>query len=87
MDLVLYVFLSSSVLEFYMLILFYSSLVIVFGCVVNVLWLTRANRNKVRDRAEMLAPYADEKEAQYDSGSQRAWITLGDQHPDFKYTL
>ncbi|CAL1707464.1 unnamed protein product [Somion occarium] len=63
------------------------SLVIVFGCVVNVLWLTHANRNKVRHRAEMLAPYADEKEAQYDSGSQRAWITLGDQHPDFKYTL
>jgi hypothetical protein len=54
------------------------------GAALNGLYLTRQNKIKRRERERILAPYADEKEG---DGGLRAWIELGDRHPDFKYTI
>ena len=40
------------------------------------------NKQKKENREKLLAPYADDKEGQI-----RAWMELGDKHPDFEYTL
>lgn len=51
--------------------------------VINAGMLHYANKRKERNREEILAPYAaDEKD-----GGTRAWVELGDRHPDFRYVL
>jgi hypothetical protein len=40
------------------------------------------NKQKKQNREKLLAPYTDDKE-----GQNRAWMELGDKHPDFEYTL
>ncbi|PPR06291.1 hypothetical protein CVT24_001097 [Panaeolus cyanescens] len=54
--------------------------------IVNMIYLNHQNKLKVTKREELLAPYRkdDEKEG-YDEA--KAWIELGDRHPDFKYIL
>jgi len=51
---------------------------------MNMLYLHLANQRKERMRSEILEPYATEKEL---DGGSKAWLELGDRHPDFKYTL
>jgi hypothetical protein len=41
-------------------------------------------KRKQRNRTEILAPYVTEKEP---DGGIRAWVELGDRHPDFKYVI
>jgi hypothetical protein len=50
---------------------------------LNVAVLYYKNRRKEKLRTELLAPYADEKES---DGGLRAWVELGDKHPDFVYS-
>ncbi|KAH9476723.1 putative transporter [Psilocybe cubensis] len=52
--------------------------------IVNASILSWKNKNKERTRQEVLAPYATESEP---DGGVRAWVDLGDRHPDFRYTL
>uniref|UniRef100_A0A8H7Y4K6 Major facilitator superfamily (MFS) profile domain-containing protein n=2 Tax=Psilocybe cubensis TaxID=181762 RepID=A0A8H7Y4K6_PSICU len=61
----------------------FSVLIVVF-CLINMLYLNWRNQQKKKQRTALLAPYADEKRS---DGGERAWIELGDQHPDFIYTL
>ncbi|KAK7056857.1 hypothetical protein VNI00_002574 [Paramarasmius palmivorus] len=56
---------------------------IVVLAIINALYLSRQNRLKKERRAEILAPYATAEEP---DGGERAWMDLGDRHPDFKYT-
>ncbi|KAH9474603.1 putative transporter C11D3.18C [Psilocybe cubensis] len=51
---------------------------------LNALILIRSNKQKKLRRAEILAPYVTEKEP---DGGLRAWVELGDEHPDFRYVL
>ncbi|KAF9038140.1 MFS general substrate transporter [Panaeolus papilionaceus] len=54
--------------------------------VVNMIYLNRQNKLKVSKREELLAPYRkDDEKNGYDEA--KAWIELGDRHPDFKYIL
>jgi len=50
----------------------------------NAILLTRMNASKQQRRSEILAPYIDEKNL---DGGVRAWIELGDRHPDFRYAI
>ncbi|KAJ3522504.1 hypothetical protein NMY22_g11860 [Coprinellus aureogranulatus] len=65
-------------------------MMLVFSCLMsvftglNMLYLSWQNKRKVLLRHEILKPYATEKEP---DGGLRAWVELGDKHPDFKYTL
>ncbi|CAL1707482.1 unnamed protein product [Somion occarium] len=63
------------------------SIVIVIGSALNALYLVRATHQKASRRDEILAPFEDEQEAGGVAKEQRAWLTLGDRHPDFRYTL
>ncbi|KAF9038139.1 MFS general substrate transporter [Panaeolus papilionaceus] len=52
----------------------------------NMAYLHRQNKLKVKDRELLLAPYAkDDEKAGFDE--KKAWLELGDRHPDFKYIL
>ncbi|KAF9477434.1 MFS general substrate transporter [Pholiota conissans] len=51
---------------------------------VNAAWLHYQNKQKERNRAQILAPYASSVEP---DGGVKAWVELGDSHPDFKYIL
>ncbi|KAF9447485.1 MFS general substrate transporter [Macrolepiota fuliginosa MF-IS2] len=59
----------------------FSVLAIVF-VFINVAVLHFKNQRKRKLRTELLAPYADEKES---DGGLKAWMELGDKHPDFVY--
>jgi predicted MFS family arabinose efflux permease len=69
--------------------LIFSILVIVIS-LVNMAYLSFRNKAKKQPekRAELLDKYmvANER-GEYDDGKLRAWIELGDRHPDFVYTL
>ncbi|KAF8153845.1 hypothetical protein B0H34DRAFT_783979 [Crassisporium funariophilum] len=52
--------------------------------IVSYFLLSWMNKRKQRQRAALIAPYANEKEA---DGGVNAWIELGDRHPDFRYIL
>ncbi|KAF9044192.1 MFS general substrate transporter [Panaeolus papilionaceus] len=63
-----------------------------FAAVTGVLafairvYLTRQNKLKEVRREELLKPFAnDDEKGGYDEA--KAWIELGDRHPDFKYML
>ena len=64
-----------------------SSILVVVGCLSNVVYLSWRNKVKKRPeaRAKMLAHYASEKAG--DDGGLSAWMDLGDRHPDFVYAL
>ena len=61
-----------------------SSICIVLGSLLNVAYLSRKNKSKTRigRREELLDSYNKDG----DDGL-RAWMELGDEHPDFQYTL
>jgi hypothetical protein len=61
-----------------------SSIVVVLGSLTNAILLTHMNKSKEQRRTEILARYADDKSV---DGGMRAWMELGDQHPDFRYTI
>lgn len=64
---------------------------IVVSSLINIAYLSWRNKVKKRPgaRAKLLEKYIeDEKElGGSDDGRLRAWIELGDRHPDFVYTL
>ncbi|KAF8159947.1 MFS general substrate transporter [Crassisporium funariophilum] len=60
------------------------ALVAIAFCIINSIWLIRSNKRKRSTRAQLLAPYSDEKEG---DGGLNAWVELGDRHPDFRYIL
>jgi len=57
---------------------------IFLGAVSCAILLTHMNASKQRRRNEILAPYVDDKNP---DGGVRAWMELGDKHPDFRYTI
>ena len=62
------------------------------GCLANVAYLSWRNKVKKRPgaRAKLLEKYITvEKEGETfnKDGGLKAWIELGDRHPDFMYTL
>ncbi|WAR56599.1 hypothetical protein PtB15_7B448 [Puccinia triticina] len=73
------------------------AVVIITCCVLNVMWLRHAQKNKSEKRNEILQKFSrsdsDEivKEelqnypTERDLTSAQAWDHLGDKHPDFKY--
>ena len=67
-----------------------SSILCLVLSLVNVAYLSLRNKVKKRpeERAELLEKYIalGNKQAEED-GKSRAWIELGDRHPDFVYTL
>ncbi|KAF9267380.1 MFS general substrate transporter [Marasmius fiardii PR-910] len=63
--------------------LVFSALIVVIA-IVNALYLRRQNRIKKERRAQILAPYLEDGKSE--DGGERAWMELGDRHPDFKYT-
>lgn len=56
----------------------------VVGPLANALLLNHMNKTKQRRRNEILAPYVDSKNP---DGGVKAWMELGDRHPDFRYKL
>jgi hypothetical protein len=58
------------------------------GCLVNVAYLSWRNKVKKRPgvREKLLEKYVIAGKECGDGGL-KAWIELGDQHPDFMYTL
>ncbi|KAF7985053.1 hypothetical protein HWV62_8899 [Athelia sp. TMB] len=58
------------------------SAVVVVVSLANMLILDRKNKQKIQKRADVLAPYGDDAQS-----NEKAWKELGDQHPDFRYTL
>ena len=56
----------------------------VLGSLSNVMYLSWKNKSKNRTgrREELLEKYNDDED-----GDLRAWMDLGDEHPDFRYTL
>ncbi|KAG7085987.1 hypothetical protein E1B28_003510 [Marasmius oreades] len=66
----------------------FSALIVVLA-IVNGLYLRRQNRIKRERRSEILAPYLEDgagKSEDGGDGGERAWMELGDRHPDFMYT-
>jgi len=61
-----------------------SSVLSIVLAILNALVLRYMTKRKQRNRTEILAPYATEKEP---DGGVRAWVELGDRHPDFKYVI
>jgi hypothetical protein len=67
--------------------------------IINAFFLSRRNKEKQDPvkRHNILAPYHDSNITEVDLESEsnepskeankRAWLDLGDRHPDFKYTL
>ena len=55
---------------------------------MNVAYLSWRNKVKRRPevRAKLLSQYPSVKK-EGDNGGLRAWMELGDRHPDFVYTL
>ncbi|KAF8159942.1 MFS general substrate transporter [Crassisporium funariophilum] len=62
------------------------SILVVVGSLVNMMYLSRRNKSKQRpgQREKLLEKYTDEKGG---DGGLKAWLELGDRHPDFRYTL
>ncbi|KIM42076.1 hypothetical protein M413DRAFT_410689 [Hebeloma cylindrosporum] len=52
--------------------------------ILNAFVLSYMTKRKQRKRSEILAPYVTEKEP---DGGVRAWVELGDRHPDFKFVI
>jgi len=63
------------------------SILIMVGAGINALLLHHMNEQKAQRRDQILAPYGIDSDDEKGSGATRAWVELGDRHPDFKYTL
>lgn len=59
-----------------------STCFVAIGSVLNAVYLAHLNKQKVLRRQELLAPYQD-----LPDGEEKAWVELGDKHPDFHYKL
>lgn len=64
----------------------YSAVLIIVFSIANALYLKREQRRKESRRAEILAPYLSDPNTPSDGG-ERAWVELGDKHPDFRYAI
>jgi len=64
------------------------SILVVIGSLVNMAYLNWKNRQKQRPgyREEILAKYYSTGETDKEA-NQKAWMELGDRHPDYRYTL
>ncbi|KAF5391364.1 hypothetical protein D9757_001855 [Collybiopsis confluens] len=63
------------------------SIMILVGSGINAVLLHFKNKEKIKKRDEILAPYHLELDDDKGTNAARAWVELGDRHPDFKYTL
>ncbi|KAF5377027.1 hypothetical protein D9757_007751 [Collybiopsis confluens] len=63
------------------------SLLIILGAGLNAFYLDYMNKQKIKNRDQILAPYNLESDDVKRTNATRAWVELGDRHPDFKYTL
>ena len=65
-----------------------SSILVVVGCFINMAYLSWRNKIKKRpgERAKLLEKYVVTDDTN-DNGGLKAWMELGDRHPDFVYTL
>ena len=60
------------------------------GCLANVAYLSWRNKVKKRPevRAKLLEKYViGDHDKEGEDGGLKAWIEMGDRHPDFMYTL
>ena len=66
-----------------------SCIIIIVGTLINMAQLSWRNKVKKRPevRAKMLQKYVSAEKDTADDGGSRAWIELGDRHPDFVYTI
>lgn len=64
-----------------------STILIIVGAGINSLLLNHMNKQKVKRRDEILAPYNIDSDDEKGTNARRAWVELGDRHPDFKYSL
>jgi len=64
----------------------YSAILVILTSALNALILSRANRLKREKRVELLAPYLEHGSVESDGGL-KAWVELGDRHPDYVYTI
>jgi hypothetical protein len=64
-----------------------SSILVVVGSLINIAYLSWRNKIKKRpgERAKLLEKYVVTDDD--DDGGLKAWMELGDRHPDFVYTL
>lgn len=62
----------------------FSAVVSIFLAALNAVVLRYLNKRKERLRDEILAPYVTDK---HPEGGLRAWVELGDRHPDFRYVI
>ncbi|CAL1707480.1 unnamed protein product [Somion occarium] len=60
------------------------SVIVIVGAAINAKYLSRENDRKTQRRAELLAPYTNDE---HSDGGEKAWLDLGDRHPDFRYSL
>lgn len=62
----------------------HSSTCIVLGSLMNVAYMSWKNKskNRIGRRQELLEKYNEDED-----GDLKAWMELGDEHPDFRYTL
>ncbi|KAJ4494769.1 MFS general substrate transporter [Lentinula edodes] len=63
------------------------TILIIVGAGINSLLLNHMNKQKVKRRDEILAPYNIDSDDEKGTNARRAWVELGDRHPDFKYSL
>jgi hypothetical protein len=59
------------------------------GCLINRAYFSWRNNVKKRPevRVKLLEKYVTAEKEGEDDGGLKAWIELGDRHPDFFYTL
>ncbi|KAK7462345.1 hypothetical protein VKT23_007946 [Stygiomarasmius scandens] len=62
------------------------AILVILTSALNALILSRANRLKREKRIELLAPYLEHGSVEPDGGL-KAWVELGDKHPDYVYTI
>ncbi|PPQ76146.1 hypothetical protein CVT26_011796 [Gymnopilus dilepis] len=60
------------------------TILVIFLAAINAAMLLRMNRQKEISREKILSEFATEKEP---DGGVRAWVELGDRHPDFRYVV
>ncbi|KIK57790.1 hypothetical protein GYMLUDRAFT_262951 [Collybiopsis luxurians FD-317 M1] len=63
------------------------TILIIVGSALNMFLLDYMNKQKIKRRDEILAPYNLDADDEKGTNAARAWVELGDRHPDFKYTL
>ena len=66
-----------------------SCIFVAVGSFINMAYLSWRNKVKKRPgvRAKLLQKYVSAEKGIADDGGLRAWIELGDRHPDFVYTI